>query len=76
MRQQHYSTLYSDDQDIREPGIYGALGAPAAKSLREVEPHNALFDNEQNESNMPSEMFIASSSYKKLQTNPNRLTDI
>lgn len=73
MRQQHYSTLYSDDQDVREPGIYGAFGAPAAKSLVELDYHNALFDNE---SNMPSEMFIGSSSSKKLHTIPNRITDI
>ena len=46
VRQQHYSTLYSDDNDVKEPGIYGAFGAPAARSLREVEQRMELLNTD------------------------------
>ena len=33
IKQQHYSTLYSDDHESKVPDIYGQLGV-AARSLR------------------------------------------
>ena len=73
VRQQHYSTLYSDDNDVKEPGIYGAFGAPAARSLREVEQRMELLNTDQNMSNAPSDMFMGSTC-SKMQTLA-RITD-